>query len=427
MAIHQANSTLYFVLSDFASSRAEAERLLSLARQAGDRVSEGAALAGIAWASLWAYDFDRALDCSRQAIEVAEQANAKPVVAGGHFITGFVYATTGRLDEAKRKFDESLRVSAPIGDVLHQSLALQFAGHLRNWEGDYAEALRLESEGLRIVREHNLLVPLLFGLFFLGIAKTGRGDHDGALTTLEEGLVLSEKVGDEVMRLRFLNCLGWLHIECGDVDTAFTLNRDGAEGARKRGDPETTANAEINLGDICLAKGDLTLAQEFLEGVHRLVKDPATSEWMKWRYSTHLFASLGDLWLARGDHTKAREFADQCLELATRTNSRKNLVKGWRLRGEIALVRRQWDEAEPALREALTFAQAIGNPTQLWKTYAALGRLYAETKKPDVARQTYQAARQVIDGIKANLQNPGLRASLENAPQIRRLYELSVQ
>jgi len=146
---------------------------------------------------------------------------------------------------------------------------------------------------------------------------------------------------------------------------------------------------------------------------------------MKWRYSTHLFASLGDLWLARGDHARARDFADQCLEIATGTNSRKNLVKGWRLRGEIALARRERDEGGAALRQALTIAQAIDNPTQLWKTHFALGRLHSETKKPELARQAYRAAREVIDGIKARLQNPGLRASLESAPLIRQVYDLS--
>jgi predicted ATPase len=81
-----------------------------------------------------------------------------------------------------------------------------------------------------------------------------------------------------------------------------------------------------------------------------------------------VFASLGELWLARGDPAKAQEFADQCLELATRTNLRKYLVKAWRLKGESALARGQWDEAEGMLRQALALAQAIGNPTQLWKT-----------------------------------------------------------
>src|SRR5881296_2574340 len=56
---------------------------------------------------------------------------------------------------------------------------------------------------------------------------------------------LSEKVGDEVYHLRFLNSLEWLLIECGDLDRAMDLNRRGAEGARKRGDHETIANAEL--------------------------------------------------------------------------------------------------------------------------------------------------------------------------------------
>ncbi len=60
-------------------------------------------------------------------------------------------------------------------------------------------------------------------------------------------------------------------LRCGDLERALDLNRQAAEGGRKRGDPEMIANAELNLGDIFLAQGDLALAQEFLEGVYRLV------------------------------------------------------------------------------------------------------------------------------------------------------------
>jgi tetratricopeptide (TPR) repeat protein len=264
-------------------------------------------------------------------------------------------------------------------------------------------------------------MPLLLGLFVHGVTLTGKGDYDAALVTLEEGLALSAKVGDEVQRHRMLNCLGWLYMECGDLDRAIDLSRQGAEGARKRGDRETIANPEINLGDIFLAKGDHTLANEFFDGVHRLVKDPATSDWMRWRYSTHLFSSLGDLWLARGDYTQAGEFCDHCLDIATRTNSKKNLVKGWRLRGEIALARRQWDEAENVFRQALATAHAIGNPTQLWKTHLAYGHLSAAIRKPEMARQAFGAASDVIERIRGSLRDPGLRASLTRLQQCIRL------
>jgi hypothetical protein len=77
------------------------------------------------------------------------------------------------------------------------------------------------------------------------------------------------------------------------------------------------------------------------------------------------------------------------------------------------------------LRQALAIAQAIGNPTQLWKTHLVLGQLRAEAKRRDLAQHSFQAARAVIDQVKATLQNPGLRASLEHSLMIRRVYDLS--
>jgi predicted ATPase len=79
MGIHKAKAGLYMVLSDFKRSRAEGERLLVVAREAGDRASEAAALAGMGMASRRAHDLDRALDEARHAIEVARTVDAIPV------------------------------------------------------------------------------------------------------------------------------------------------------------------------------------------------------------------------------------------------------------------------------------------------------------------------------------------------------------
>jgi Flp pilus assembly protein TadD len=116
---------------------------------------------------------------------------------------------------------------------------------------------------------------------------------------------------------------------------------------------------------------------------------------------------------------------EQCLEIAKRTNSRKYLVRGWRLKGQITLAGHQRDEAERWLRQALNLAETIGNPTQLWETHLALGRLHAEAKRPELARQAYIAARDVVDGMKVGIKNPDLRANLEGSPIFRQVYELS--
>jgi tetratricopeptide (TPR) repeat protein len=336
-----------------------------------------------------------------------------------------VQALTGQLSLAEQRLDQALLISRQAGEVFHQSLALYLVGHLKNWEGEYAKALDSLSEGLRIARKHSLLVQILHSVWVRGLALTAKGDYDDALAALEEGLALSEKVGDEIMGHRMLNSLGWLHSECGNLERAIDLNKEATARARKRGDPETIANPELNLGDAFLAQGDLALAQEFLDGVYRLAHDPATTEWMRWRYTTHLFVSLGELWLVRGDLTKAREFVNHSLDIATRTNSRKYLVKGWRLKGEIGLVGRQWDEAKGALDQALTMAERIGNPTQLWKTHLVMGQLHTEAKRPEMAQRAYRAAREVVDGMKASTKNPELRASLGSSPMFQAVYDLT--
>ena len=372
--------------------------------------------------SLLGHQFDQCLDESRQAVEIAETIDATSILAGGLLNEAFVYEVTGHLEDARAKFNRALAISRQTADVVNQATALVYAAEIESWEGHYARAAELYEEGVRLGRAHNILATLE-GMFMAGVNFTGQGAYDRALASFEEGLILAERVGDENYTPRYLNSLGWLHMECGDLDRARELNQRAAEGGRKRGDHESFANAELNLGDIALLKGDPALARDYLDGVHRLVNDPATSEWMRWRYSMHLFASLGQLAFASGDLDLARRHADECLERATRTASRKYLVKGWRLRGEIAQARRMWEDADHALREALAVAARIDNPTQLWATHVALGQLHAERRAPQPAQRAYVAARDVIDRLKTGLRHPGLRASLERAPLIRQVYE----
>jgi tetratricopeptide (TPR) repeat protein len=125
-----------------------------------------------------------------------------------------------------------------------------------------------------------------------------------------------------------------------------------------------------------------------------------------------------------GDLNQAQTFADQCLEKATRTNSRKYLAKARRLKAEIAALGKKWDEAESAFQQALSIAKVISNPTQLWKTYFSMGKFYGASGKHEQAQVSYRAARDVIDQIKSGLQNPDLRSGFERSSLISAVYDL---
>src|SRR5204862_5832734 len=83
----------------------------------------------------------------------------------------------------------------------------------------------------------------------------------------------------------------------------------------------------VNLGDAFLAKGDLVLASEKFDEARRIAEDPKSHEWMKWRYTLHLYASLGEYWLARGDRRRAVEFAGRSLAMSRPTRSLKYVAR----------------------------------------------------------------------------------------------------
>jgi class 3 adenylate cyclase/tetratricopeptide (TPR) repeat protein len=416
MEIYSARSDLFFGVSDFSQAQAEADELLSLARRTGDRTIEAAALVQGALARAWREDFPEAVVRATEAIGVSEGAGAQPALAGALFVTGLVNALTGQHEKADEEMGRALNISRSVRDFNRQGTILFFIGALRGWHGRYRESVALGTEGVRLGREQQLVVPLIRCLWTQGIGYTGLGDYEAALGALREGLSLAEKLGDQGFMCRYLNTLGWVHIECGDLDPGLELNARSLELARRdkhATGAERAAFTLLNEADAFIAKGDLAAASEKLREELQIVSHPPPSRWMTWRYSTHCYVSLGELALARGDPATADGFADQSLEIAVPTRSRKFESRAWRIKGESAMMRRHWDEAEEALRRSLAIAQEIDEPRQLWKSHASLGRLNRELKKVDAADRSYHAANEIVERLLESVREPGLRAGLE--------------
>ncbi len=424
MEIHSARSDLFFGVSDFSQAQAEADELLSLARRTGDRTIEAGALVQGALARVWREDFPEAVAQATEAIAISETAGAQPALAGGLFVTGLVDALTGRHEKADEEMGRALSISRSVGDFTRQGTALFFLGALRGWHGRYRESVALGTEGVRLGREQQLVVPLIRCLWTQGIGYTGMGDYEAALGALREGLSLAEKLGDQAFMCRYLNTLGWLHIECGDLDPGLELNARSLELARRdkhATGAERAAFTLLNEADAFIAKGDLAAASEKSGEALHIVRHPPPSRWMTWRYSTHCYVSLGELALARGDPATADGFANQGLEIAVPTRSRKFESRAWRIKGESAMMRRHWDEAEEALRQSLAIAQEIDEPRQLWESQESLGRFNRERKREEAADRSYCSANEILERLLENVRDPGLRAGLES--QLRGLRE----
>jgi tetratricopeptide (TPR) repeat protein len=430
MAIHRARADLFFGIGDFERSRAEAQMLVDLARRVQDRPEEAGALVQEALALQWIEDFPASLARAHDAIEIAEAVGAAAPLSGALYVRGYVQGMGGRLDAAAADLLRALEVARTSGDPTRQALALHLLGLHRSWQGQYPEGLELSTDGVRIAREHRLVLPLLRCLWVHGVALSETGSYDAALTALDEGLALAEKIGDDAFISRFLNTLGWLRIDCGDFTRGIELSErayevtDRSARAGHGTGVERRAFIRNNEADALMAQGDLAGATEALEEALHIVQHPPPSRWMTWRYATHCYASLGQLALLRGDPERARRLADQSLEVATPTASRKYESWAWRIKGESATARRAWEEAEDALGRARALAEAIRQPRQTWMSQLATGRWHAARGRWEEALGQYHAAWTLIVDLRAGTQDRDLRAGLESSPLIREVENL---
>jgi tetratricopeptide (TPR) repeat protein len=208
-----------------------------------------------------------------------------------------VHPITARLDEAREELERALAMSRAARDTVREAFILFILGYLQNWTGAFREDAGIEAAAVDLCRRHNLIVPLLRCLWSHALMLTGIGDYDRAWGLLEEGRALAEKIGDESTAPRYLNTLGWLASECEDHDAAIEFSVHGAERVRIRHPVgvEMRAYALINHGDAAMAKGVLALAHNLFDEAHGIATNARTSDWMKWRYSMHLFVSLAEL------------------------------------------------------------------------------------------------------------------------------------
>ena len=430
MAIHSARADLFFGVGDFPRSREAAETVVELARRAEDRSAEASAVIQAASALQWAEDLPAALERAREAIELAEAAGAQQPLAGGLFVRGYIHLVSGNLEPAKDDVERALAIGRAVGDPNRQALALHSLALRSAWRGDYREALELASGGLRLARDHSLFIPLLRCLWNQGAAWNDLGEYDAALAALSEGLALAERIGDDAFIPRYQNTLGWMLLECGVIDRGLELSELSYEVTNRSSraghgtGAERRAFIRNNEADAYMTRGDLASAAEALAESHSIVLHPPPSRWMTWRYATHCYASQGQLALRQGDPARAGRLADQSLELAAPTGSRKFEAWAWRIKGESATARHAWGEAEEAQQRSLAHATAIRQPRQTWLSHVALGRLDAARGRRDDALGRYRAAWGIIGSLRAAIRDPGLREGLESSPLAREVESL---
>jgi len=417
--VTQSRALVSVNLGNLDEAIADLQTMADAARRLGDSRLEGIALAFCGMGALFAHEFEKAEDYLLPAITIGEEGFADVGLLANVWLAELLLVTN-RHEEAAEPLRRMQELAAQVEDPFTLAWAGVIGGMRPHWTGHFDEALTYAG-GRSWEAARQMAMTTLWNRWFESLMRGGKGEYDKALGILNEVIALAQRVGEVLSSSRALNTIGWIYVELQAHDAAITWNTRGLEAALSINapDPEVEFNARLNLADSLLALGRLDEAEEQLRPVEAVYRKPKPQErFMLWRYAQHLFHTYGELWLVRGDTERALEYAGECLMLAEQSDSRKNIVKGRRLRGQVLTVQVKLAEAEPEIEMALRIAKEVGNPPQLWKTLVALGDLRNAQGQEKEATVAYGEAVAVIERVAAALEDEALRETDEMASDL---------
>ena len=307
------------------------------------------------------------------------------------------FATMGDYDRALEAGERALAIAAPLGDLALQIMANFFLGFAHLFLGSYRRAVQYLSRNVEALQGDRMYehfgepgLPSVFSRAFCGWCLAELGEFAEAIRIAMEGVRIAS-VTDQPFTLghAYLG-IGIVHLRRGQLEPAIAALERGQQTCQF-GDTLFPWIAS-HLGYAYALSGRAVEARPLLE---LAVEQAAT---MKGIGQGLLAAHLGESCLLAERAAEARQLAQHALELSRENGQRGAEVYALRLLGEIAARRDppNAEEAESRYREALALAEELGMRPLQAHCHLGLGKLYRRVGRIDEARAALSTAIEML-------------------------------
>ncbi|HWN91279.1 MAG TPA: tetratricopeptide repeat protein [Verrucomicrobiae bacterium] len=327
----------------------------ALARELGDRRRLGLVLADIGARLRNVGDHERAIDASRQALDIATeledaglQIEAKYRLAQAHF-------AIGDLSKATVLFMETVHSLADESVVRRAALPAFFAAWPRAW---------------------------------LGLAFSHLGRFAEALDYAEGAIRIAEGADHPHTLVEAHGALGGVSLERGDLQSALRVFEQGVGLLRRRGFGD--ANVLSGLGYAYSLAGRLTEGLPLLEEAVQ-IGDSISA--MGLGHAVRI-SRLAEAYAMAGRPDEALDRAHHAIDLSRKHKERANEALGLRVLAEIMTRVEPLDTEAIAEHYAtsLSLAKELGMRPLVAHCHLGLGNLYSRTGRRQESRECFRIA-----------------------------------
>lgn len=215
------------------------------------------------------------------------------------------------LREGRDWLEGALEQAAAQETMRARATALQGAGQLAHYQGDYAGSCSRLEASATLWRKMDDARGLAYALIYLGGSLGDQADHAGARAVLQESVALWRESGDAWGLAMALWMLGTQTLFGGDPGAARAPLEESVALFRNVGDRWGLGGPLFYLGKIAVNRGDNAAARSLFEELLGRMRDVGD----RWRTGAALFM-LGQVALAEGEHGQAEALYKEGLTLS---------------------------------------------------------------------------------------------------------------
>ncbi|MDF2696257.1 MAG: hypothetical protein K0S65_4640 [Labilithrix sp.] len=298
---------------------------------------------------LWYTRFNAAerlasIDLSRELLEIAEKADAPPLLSLAHHAAGATALADGNHIPALTHLDASLstatRTNGSAGALGQARNPVVVTHCFRAWAhvylGNLDRAVTEVETAMALAREIAHPLPMTQATSYAALVRRCRREPDEAESLVRLSLELAREHGFPYWTVVATSVVGWVAIERGDYETGIAELRRGLRCGREEGIVPIISIAMVaDVVDALTRLGRLDEARSALDEAALMCDRQLVAF-----HAAEIHRLEGALWSSLGAFGRARRSIEHALEIAGAQQAR--LLE---LRAATALVRLSPDDA----------------------------------------------------------------------------------
>jgi tetratricopeptide (TPR) repeat protein len=205
---------------DYPVATASLEQALALCHDLGARLGEAEALNNLGAVQLASGNYPGAATSHQRALALCRDLGDQYCEAGALKNLGIVQYLTGDYPAATASLEQALALHRHLGNRLGQANALGGLGMVQRLTGDYPAATASLEQALTLCRDLGNQYGQAHTLTPLGIVQRLTGDYPAATASLERALALHRDLGNRLGEANALNQLAIVQQLTGDYPAA---------------------------------------------------------------------------------------------------------------------------------------------------------------------------------------------------------------